>query len=358
MIDFDLSLLPESQRFDFWRDVGSRIYRPVSCGLEEEQRLTVRSRNFQFADAAIGRIVASPQLYERTPAMVREDGVDWLLLVGLESGEIRGDVGEHFVARAGDLLLLDLANAGRSMWSQHRAFYANIPRCLISPLLLKKCECGPPILRSSDPTSRLLMAHLHELWASASRDCGESGMRMMIGLAEMIKVYFCGDFLPLDAVRSKAGGDLLLPAIQEWIRENLHLTGLDASMLCARFHISRSRLYGLFEPVGGVRSFIQALRLDMAMILLRSGDVAAHSIRELADGLGFSSPSVFSRAFRARWGCSPRDVRGGRRHGHAVDFLPREAGSISRSENQLIRSQLVKACDYYYSLYSSSCRDR
>jgi hypothetical protein len=69
---------------------------------------------------------------------------------------------------------------------------------------------------------------------------------MMIGLAEMIKVYFCGDSLPLDAVSSKVGGDLLLLAIQEWIRENLHLTGLDASMLCARFHISRSRLYALF----------------------------------------------------------------------------------------------------------------
>ena len=44
---------------------------------------------------------------------------------------------------------------------------------------------------------------------------------------------------------------------------------LSADALCGRFRISRTQLYRMFEPLGGVASYIQARRLDRAFAQLR-----------------------------------------------------------------------------------------
>nr|MBF0683636.1 AraC family transcriptional regulator [Pseudomonas sp.] len=70
---------------------------------------------------------------------------------------------------------------------------------------------------------------------------------------------------------------------------------------------SRSHLYRLFQRYGGVSAYILRLRLRQAAAeLVRN---PGRAITEIAYGLGFNSPSDFSRAFRRAYGYSPSDVR-------------------------------------------------
>ena len=55
--------------------------------------------------------------------------------------------------------------------------------------------------------------------------------------------------------------------------------------------------------------YIWAQRLDAARRALCDPACAARTVSEIAFSLGFNDAAHFSRAFRARFGCSPRDVR-------------------------------------------------
>ena len=73
--------------------------------------------------------------------------------------------------------------------------------------------------------------------------------------------------------------------------------------------LSRSALYWLFEPYGGVAAYLLERRLARVRALL--ADRREHRrISELAFAHGFASEAHFSRAFRRCFGLTPSDVRG------------------------------------------------
>ncbi|WAP71367.1 AraC family transcriptional regulator [Jiella pelagia] len=72
--------------------------------------------------------------------------------------------------------------------------------------------------------------------------------------------------------------------------------------------LSRSTLYRLFEPFGGVAAYILERRLEQAYRAL--GDSRdLRLIGTIAHGLGFAGESQFSRSFRQRFGRTPSEVR-------------------------------------------------
>jgi AraC-like DNA-binding protein len=73
--------------------------------------------------------------------------------------------------------------------------------------------------------------------------------------------------------------------------------------------VSRSLLYRVFEPIGGVSAFIQARRLDQAFDDILSDGCEQHTVAEIGYRLGFRSDAHFSRAFRARFGMTPGRLR-------------------------------------------------
>ncbi len=94
--------------------------------------------------------------------------------------------------------------------------------------------------------------------------------------------------------------------IDEHLGEELDLETLAGVASFSKYHFHRifSALQG--ETLGG---YIQRLRLEKAAALI--SQEKGQSITEIAYDLNFSSPAVFSRAFRGHFGVSPRDWRGG-----------------------------------------------
>ena len=109
--------------------------------------------------------------------------------------------------------------------------------------------------------------------------------------------------------------------IQRHIAAHLESPALHAEALCAQFRISRSQLYRLFEPLGGVAHYIQEQRLARACAELGNPAHDHRRIYEIAFALGFSSEAHFSRVFRSTFGLSPSDVRA-RAQAARVDATP------------------------------------
>jgi AraC-like DNA-binding protein len=92
------------------------------------------------------------------------------------------------------------------------------------------------------------------------------------------------------------------------VRENLGSAEFGPEELCRHLAVSRSKLYRLFEPAGGVARFIQRERLNEAHRRL-ADPMRSPSIHVVGLDVGFLDHSTFSRAFRREFGYSPSDAR-------------------------------------------------
>lgn len=110
-------------------------------------------------------------------------------------------------------------------------------------------------------------------------------------------------------IEAQAPIDLaLLERARRRIRLRLTEPGLSPEAICKDLGVSRSRLYRLFEPIGGISAYVRRQRLLGARhALLDPLDV--RPIARIAEQWAFTDASVFSRAFRQEFGISPRQAR-------------------------------------------------
>ncbi len=73
----------------------------------------------------------------------------------------------------------------------------------------------------------------------------------------------------------------------------------------------------MFEPLGGVRNYIQQRRLTRAYQTICDPAHARERVSAISARYGFTNDSVFSRAFRDAYGMSPSDMRATAQAGYA-----------------------------------------
>jgi AraC-like DNA-binding protein len=99
----------------------------------------------------------------------------------------------------------------------------------------------------------------------------------------------------------------LLERAKRRIDQQVAEPDLSPQSLCRDLHVSRSRLYRAFAPLGGISAYVRRQRLIHARNALLDAD-AVHPVARIAEQWGFSSASAFSRAFRYEFGESPQEI--------------------------------------------------
>ena len=100
----------------------------------------------------------------------------------------------------------------------------------------------------------------------------------------------------------------LLERARRLIRRRLAEADLSPEAICRELGVSRSRLYRLFEPLGGISNYVRHQRLLMVHhCLLDPADF--RSIARISEDWGFADASCFSRSYRREFGQSPKDTR-------------------------------------------------
>jgi AraC-like DNA-binding protein len=96
---------------------------------------------------------------------------------------------------------------------------------------------------------------------------------------------------------------------KNYIARHLGNDELDAFAIAAATHVSVKHLQRLFNRDGvPMMRYVWQARLERAERLLRASTVRPVSVQEIAYRCGFRSPAHFSRAFKERFGVSPRNV--------------------------------------------------
>jgi len=99
--------------------------------------------------------------------------------------------------------------------------------------------------------------------------------------------------------------------VKHYVAQNLADTTLDAARIAAAVNLSIGHLNRLFaEEEMSLMRYVWTRRLDLAHQMLAAARCRAQSIESIAWRCGFVSAAHFSRLFKERYGCTPRELRG------------------------------------------------
>lgn len=254
--------------------------------------------------------------YDRSPARISRDGLEHLtlqLLIGGRHG--RRDAASSAFAQAGDLIVADLAQAQATAASDLDSFNLTLPRRMLGPLLKAPDEHNMRVVSGKAPLTALLRSHLETLHRQSPRmrhDEVEAIIRPTIELAAAA--------LNMSVSEENAASVrlALTGQIRRHIDENIADPALSAETVAAAFGISLRKLYYLFEPHGGVSSYVTAGRLRRARMMLTEPRFQAMSVADIAEACGFAYRTNFVRAFRKLFGVTPREARGYASEGRSI----------------------------------------
>jgi AraC-like DNA-binding protein len=299
-ISFDTQLFESSKRLEAFSTLIQSLYECWPLG--DAQDLSVQVTGHRVDDLVFNQVSFSPMFFRRSERYLRASRADFLVLEAQLSGEqyLQMDAGQMRL-QPRHIHLRDWActfeaeTTGMNLWS------VAIPRNRLRFSSVLSPE-NPVITWSMErPDGRMLALLWGELFNSMSTEPAVEVENLSQSFLTFLNSL-------LGHQEPKAGGTTLA-ALQQFLILRLR-TNVGVADLCEHFHISRSTVYRLFEPLGGVARFIRQARLERCHLELRRSNPKLTRINSVAVSWGFTDASMFSRCFRSYFGESPSAVLG------------------------------------------------
>ena len=294
--------IPEAHRLEAWNDTV-----PWTTALAPgcKTALGYRASIFSFGDLYLRDVETTAAVHfgmRKKPS--REDGL--FQLVKMDSGTFKHVVdGDVIEARAGDVLFLRLSELRLSMNDNRRS------RALSGPMDLLDFDPArhANVIRfpAGDPYTGVIASALDHMAESFPTDAHASHGRLTAAAQGLVNGLVLNRPRALDD-ETPIKASARRRAIEDFVSDNLGNPDLGMGFVSVEMRISRATLSRDFEPDGGLATYIRNLRLDRAMAAVTNGVPTRGKVTATAETLGFLDMSQFNRAFRARFGMSPRDA--------------------------------------------------
>jgi len=254
---------------------------------------------------------ADAQVFQRTSSTMARNGMDHFMIQFYEFGEQYVDVGGRQIRHdTSSMLVYDLAREFSGVAER----FANLSLIIPRELVTQNVRCPNDQHLRHFTTRDPLVSILHDYLQSAFRNATNLSMPEAadvgrVALELSVACLNAGGKPHEGAARANRMATMI--AARQLIERNLSNPDLSPDWIAGQIGVSRATLYRMFEHLGGIVIFIRDMRLRRAYRQLQD-PVAAHcSILNIALNAGYGSDTAFGRAFKNRYGLTPRDVRNG-----------------------------------------------
>lgn len=204
------------------------------------------------------RMDATPQQVQRTPRLIRRDCLEHFVL-HLSSQDGSAEVSDGSVAlKAGVVSINDLARPSlRAAQPEQGSIILSVSRGLVAEALGSTDGLHGLVLDSE--TGLLLAIHMRALAARADRISTDAAADIARATAHLLAASVAER---TGLARRVDGDGVGLLRAKRFIEGNLGAPGLSPEQIAAAAAVSRSSLFRMFKPLGGVVSYVQRRRLD------------------------------------------------------------------------------------------------
>jgi len=312
---FSTAGLADRDRFDAWRDSISVIFDVLPADRPRREPFNASLSAYLMPDLMVARVAFDAQRFDRPRRRIATDGLDHYLVQLYATGGLVGRAaGRDRMLQAGDIQILDLAQPSETLAMASETFAIVVPRRALQAALPARSGVQTWVLRGDHGVGALLSDYVKSMMTRLeTMPARDSGLVAQV-TTTLIATYFGVRTEVAPPVRDELD-TLTLDRVKRHIEDRLADNDLAPDRLCRELRLSRSALYRLFEPSGGIARYIKGRRLARAFATLTNPRHAHQRIIEIALDWGFSSDAQFSRAFRSAYGMPPRDAR---HEGHAA----------------------------------------
>ena len=302
-----------SMRYDFWREVLADtfvdLYPKRRSG--DAEPFAGELTGGQIGDVRLCTVTASPHEVERTPGLIRRTGGDYvfvsLLLHGSIAYEQEGRLA--LLEQPGQMVLYDSAKPYQVAFTKaSRQVVARFPRDQITRRLPSLQRMTAFTVGGGGGVGGLASGVLQSL----SDRIGDVDPLMVEPLLVNVVDLVTASFRRADDVeRVEAESRLLhLARARECIRRRFADPLLTPAEVAREIGVSERYLYLLFQAEGTTPArTLMDVRLETARRALVNQSRGSGTMESLALAVGFKQASHFTRAFKDRFGMTPRDFR-------------------------------------------------
>lgn len=306
---FHTSLLPSEKRFGAWQESIGVMFEAALHPAIEGKSFNARVESVLLDGIMLSHVRSGATKFDRRTNRIVSDSIDHYMFQLFRRGSVEIELGSKLVeGRTGALVGFDLGAILDSANTDFDVLTVIIPRRRLEPHLRNPGSIHSLVLDPQQGSVRLFADYLSTLCEVGARMTEAEAIPASNALVLLLAAA-CNQ-VPADPEDPPDWADhSLLTIAKAEINARLSDSNLNADRLAGLLGLSRSRLYKLFEPQGGVMHIVREQRLRRALNDLVTPRGQRYHISEIAFRWGFTSPAQFARAFRGRFGCSPREAR-------------------------------------------------
>ena len=305
--------VPERERLAYWIDATYDTYLPLEfdvCSSSEAFYGHIEAE--QLSTLSISKITTSPQTVRRTSSKIAQSTDDrFLVSIQISGNAVVRQDGRQAILRPGDFVLYSSARPYDLVFREPiKQLVVMMPARVVRSRLrcvddLTACRAEP-----GGGAGKLMLTVIRSVLKTIDTVEQIAAPAVAASIENIVVAGLC----TLNARHAESFSDPLFlrrEKIKAHVLDNLREPDLSVDSIAAHFGISASSVHRAFaEQSVTPMSWAWSLRLDGARREMGDPNYANLSITDIAYGWGFSDSSHFSRAFRARFGCCPRDLRG------------------------------------------------
>nr|WP_223217331.1 helix-turn-helix domain-containing protein [Rhizobium cauense] len=265
-----------------------------------------RQKLWDLGSLLLAQISTDRLAFSSLPGHVRRDPVDHWTMTVLLSGQIQTDAARTtFTGGPGEVQIHSLGRSFDGITERSEMLMLFVPRDL-------SLETSATLGAAEFSTLGTGMGQLFsDYLIDVSKRLPMLAQADLPGLATATRAMILACVSPsADHIEAAEGpiANVLLERARQLVQSRLLDPKLGSEMVRRELGISRTRLYHLFEPFGGVMHYIQHRRLLSAYAALTDPN-DRRLIFQIAEERGFSDGAEFGRAFKRAFGYSPSEVR-------------------------------------------------
>jgi AraC-like DNA-binding protein len=302
------------RRLAFWTDMVCNTYVQLDCDAAAGSA-TIEGdiAADELATLQLSRVTATPQIVRRTAAKIARASEDYFLVSIQTQGEgVVSQDGRVAHLAPGDFALYDSTRPYELRFEgAFQQYVLRLPGPTLRTSLRDTQSLTASTVSGQRGAGQLMIGMIQTLVA----DIGTLAPESATAVAESVTQILIAGLSALPAARQQPVSHLTAyhrEQIKACARARLRDPALTVVGIAAQLRVSPSTLHRAWAGEAcSIAEWIWARRLDAARRDLCDPGMGARSVSEIAFSWGFNDAAHFSRAFRARFACSARELRSG-----------------------------------------------